>query len=876
MNMEFLLVIIPLILLIGSILGFVSLSKIKNLELRVYQLEKKIKGEPQTTQTTKPTPGKSASDQSETVEPKPVTDQPDRQSDWNTGSLAAEATNNTQQESEPVTAKPSIDWVALLQQYWMVALGGICLVFSGVFLVRYSIESGMLGPTARITLGLLFGAGLIAAGEKLRRSGHLDAGVHAALAAAGSLVIYSALFVGFQLYGLFTAQIAFASMALMSALSMLLALKHGPLMAAMGLLGAYLVPILVSDGSGNIEAALLYSFIVTCGSFWLQKHIYRTWLWWGTWLGALGWFVLSLNSPDTAQGLRAAYLAGLAYVGTALAFAGFKLNKIDVANVCRAIYAERNVQQQLTGVFIALSIAMVLALHVESLNVLSYPAVALLPMVAALLARHNLPQYRLLPLITLLPILVELFAMDIRFLDWKISIEPLAAELQNAYIMMLVSVVAVFAVIGSREFFNRRNPGYWAAFILFMPLVAIILAYLRISSMDNGIAWALSMFIIGGSYAFLLVEWRKRQGNKIPEVEAALAIASQAAIAVACFFAFSAFTLTLVLAVQLVGLAYIDQKIKVSVLPLIMKVLLLVVIVRLTFNPWIILYEVSSFTILLTYIACLAACVVAAREVRGRAELVVWLHSASAHLLVLTVAVFTRYLLYGGDVFAQKFTLTEASVYLCSWAAIGIIYHWKSKNLQHYKKWYRGLALLHIYAAAALYVFYNMLFHNPLWSAENISNTPVFNVLLIGYGLPVILAAIIYRQISGLRKAAGLIAVAGLYLFVSLEIRHLWNAGLHLNMPVNEGELYTYSLVWLILAVVIMIYGAYKHNADAKKAGVAALLIVVAKVFFWDMRDLDGLWRVISFLGLGASLLGIAFLVNKFKPPLEVSETSRN
>ena len=41
----------------------------------------------------------------------------------------------------------------------------ILTVFAGVFLVRYSIDNGLLGPTARIVSGLLFGAGLIIFGN---------------------------------------------------------------------------------------------------------------------------------------------------------------------------------------------------------------------------------------------------------------------------------------------------------------------------------------------------------------------------------------------------------------------------------------------------------------------------------------------------------------------------------------------------------------------------------------------------------------------------------------------------------------------------------------------------------------------------------------
>ena len=874
--MEVLFVIIPLLLLIGSILGLVSFSKIKALELRLHNLELKFNR----SGLQQGSAAKSSKQLDSDAAVPPTS--PEISSEEKSSAAAwagepveedlADVTYSAQDATEKKPdqkGKPAIDWAALFQQYWMVLLGGVCLVFAGIFLVRYSIENGILGPTARISLGLLFGAALIVAGEKLRRSGRLEAGVHAAFVASGSLVIYSALLVSFHLYDLISAQTAFACMALMSAFSMLLALKHGPLMAGMGLLGAYLVPILVSTGSNNIEAALLYSFIVTCSSLWLQRFVYRDWLWWGTWVGAIGWFILSLDLPEMAQGVRALYLAAIAYAGVALSFAGLKLREIDIE-----AFSGRNVFDQINAIFIALAVAMILLLRIESLNELSYPAIALLPIVAALITRNNLPSLRLLPIFTLLPIVIELFSMDISFNDWKITIEPMAANLHNAYIILLVFVTASFAGIGGKEILKGRHPGYWSSFILFMPLIAIVLAYLRISGMQDGLSWALPIFVIAGVYAYLLtVSHSKKQSI---EVEAAIAIAAQSAIAVGCFFAFSEVTLTLILAVQLIGLAYIDRKIHVAVLPIIMKVMLVLVIVRLTFNPWVAMYDVSSLTLLLTYAGCLASCVVASREVRGRPELVVWLHSSSAHLLVLTLAVFTRFMLYGGDIFAKEFTLTEASIYTCSWAAVGIIYEWKSSYLKEFKRWYRGLAMLHIFAATGLYVLYNMLLHNPLWSSESIGNTPVFNVLLIGYGIPVVLAVIIYKRIAELKKIAGLISVAGIYMFATLEIRHLWNEGIWLNTPVKEGELYTYSLVWLLLSVAIMVYGAYRNNGDAKKAGVAALLIVVAKAFFWDMRDLDGLWRVVSFLGLGLSLLGIAYLFNKLNAVDKIKGAVRN
>lgn len=862
--MEALFVIIPLALLIGSILGFVSFTRVKDLEARLHTIERKLDGfklhtdisSEHSDQNDSPSPVREVSVETPAIQ-QARSDWLDEAAEQDKSNITYPAKEKIEQESS-TPAKPAIDWTGLFQQHWMVLLGGVCLVFAGVFLVRYSIENGLLGPTARVVSGLLFGAGLMLAGEKLRRSGRLEAGVHAVFVASGSLVIYSALLVGFHVYQLISAQTAFTCMALMSAFSMLLALKHGPLMAGMGLLGAYLVPILVSTGSDNIEAALLYSFIVTCSSFWLQRYIYRSWLWWGTWIGAIGWFVLSLDLPEIAQGIRALYLAALAYAGVALTFAGLKLKQIDLES-----FTGRDVIKQITAVYVMLSVSLMLLLQVEDLNELSYPAIALLPIIAALVVRNNLPVLRLLPIFALSPIIVDLFSMDVSFFDWKLSIAPMADVLQPSYITLLVIVTAIFSVIAGKEFVRARHQGYWSSFVLFMPLVAIVLAYLRISGMQDGLSWALPTFLIAGVYAFLLTVWRNRNQDQVVEIEAALAVAAQSAFAIASFFAFSEVTLTLILAVQLIGLAYIDRKIKLAIFPVIMKVMLMLVIVRLTFNPWIALYEVSSLTLLLTYVGCLASCVLASREVHARPGLVVWLNTASAHLLVLTLAVFTRYLLYGGDIFAKQFNLTEASVYVCSWAAIGIVYEWKSTSLQSFKAWYRALAMIHIAVATGLFVIYNLFLHNPLWSSESISSTPVFNLLLIAYGLPVVLAAIVYKRIPGLKRVAGVICLFALYMFVTLEIRHLWNDGIRINMPVKEGELYTYSLVWLLLSVVILIYGAYRDSSDAKKAGIIALLVVIAKAFFWDMRDLDGLWRVVSFLGLGLSLLGIAFLFNK-------------
>jgi uncharacterized membrane protein len=97
-------------------------------------------------------------------------------------------------------------------------------------------------------------------------------------------------------------------------------------------------------------------------------------------------------------------------------------------------------------------------------------------------------------------------------------------------------------------------------------------------------------------------------------------------------------------------------------------------------------------------------------------------------------------------------------------------------------------------------------------------------------------------------------------LWISLEIRHLWSHGISLRGGVLDGELYTYSAVWLLLAVAALLGGAWRFGRSCYRGGMVLLLLVVLKLFLVDMDDLAGLLRVASFLGMGLALLGVAWL----------------
>ena len=107
-------------------------------------------------------------------------------------------------------------WLESLQENWMTWLGGISVALAGIFMVKYSIDIGLLGPKARVTLGILTGLALHAAAERLRRRTGGSNPVFAALAGGASITLYAALLAALHLYHLLDPRLVFVLLALVS------------------------------------------------------------------------------------------------------------------------------------------------------------------------------------------------------------------------------------------------------------------------------------------------------------------------------------------------------------------------------------------------------------------------------------------------------------------------------------------------------------------------------------------------------------------------------------------------------------------------------------------------------------------------------------
>jgi uncharacterized membrane protein len=758
---------------------------------------------------------------------------------------------------------------ANMQRNWMAWLGGVCIALAGIFLVGYGIERGYLGPAARIVAAVLAGLVLHAAAEYLRRRTRTPHPAFAAMAGGASITLYAAIFAALALYSLIGPGLTFVLLALVSVATMALATVHGPMLAAIGILGAFVVPLLVPNHGGTTLVNLGYSLTVALAALLLIRFVYRPWLWYGTLAGALVWWLVSLGHGD-ADGFRGFYLAALAYLMLALPSFDWLLRRQpqrgDPASEAIALTPAFSVQAELIAIVLIVLAEAFSIMHLGFTNVA--PALALWsPLtIVVLLALRQRESLTLVPWILLVTQLGAWLLATLGGRFDRIELAGLALPLQSAFLAYALATAALFSL---GVWLARRGRAYshWHGSLVWLaPVLWLALAYLLVTDLSASWEWAVGTLAFGLLYITL--------GGRRLERDAADAgaiwplLGGHIAYSLAAAMMFREATLTVALAAQLISLAWLMRRFALPALPWLIKTVLALVVVRLTFNPWLVTYPSGTHWSLWTYGGAVLCCFIATRLISDTRAIRKWLEAAMLHLLVLFLGAETRYWIYDGNIFVDDFSLTEVAIDAALWGALGLSYFNRGLHSAHLSRFYTLCSRVLLVLALASYGLALTAF-NPLFG-EPVSTTRLFNILLLAYGAPVViaLAAWLFYE-TRFRDFAAAIAGGGTFVFVTLEIRHLWHRALDLELGVLNGEMYTYSAAWLLMAVVTMTSASRLGSLYGRKAGMALLGLVIAKIFLYDMAGLEGLLRVASFMGLGLALLGLAWLYQRTSRELE-------
>ena len=224
----------------------------------------------------------------------------------------------------PTKAPPGFDWEGLVGVKLFSWIAGIALTLAAVFFLRYSIERGWLSAPIRMTIGILVGITLLALCE-LKAAGKYRVTANA-LDAAGVAILFSTLFAANALWHLVGPAPTFFLLVLVTAVAVLLAIRHDSMfIALLGLLGGFATPALLSTGQDRPVSLFGYLLLLNAGLAWVAYRkrwhaltalclVFTTlyqWLWVGRFLG-----------PD-----RLPLAAGIFLVFPILSFAALVLSR---------------------------------------------------------------------------------------------------------------------------------------------------------------------------------------------------------------------------------------------------------------------------------------------------------------------------------------------------------------------------------------------------------------------------------------------------------------------------------------------------------------------------------------------------------------------
>ena len=170
---------------------------------------------------------------------------------------------------------------------------GIAVLVIGIGIgTKYAIDHEMISPLTRIVLGYLCGFILIGLALKLKPKYE---NFSAVLLSGGMAVLYFITFAAYDLYELMPKMVAFALMVIFTAFTVFAAIQYNlQVIAIIGLVGAYGVPFLLSDGSGQVAVLFTYMAMLNAGILLLSfKKVWKalyysafvlTWLIYVAWI----------------------------------------------------------------------------------------------------------------------------------------------------------------------------------------------------------------------------------------------------------------------------------------------------------------------------------------------------------------------------------------------------------------------------------------------------------------------------------------------------------------------------------------------------------------------------------------------------------------
>jgi len=644
-------------------------------------------------------------------------------------------------------------------------------------------------------------------------------------------------------------------------------------------------PLLIASNQPNYWALYVYLAVVTAATFALARV--RLWRWLAFTAVGFGFFWLLPGIEGGVLALSAHLFhvtAGYALVA-ALIVSGLlygppaEPGKIDlISSIALAVYLFGSLLLVLASRHDPAALAVFTVLTVATLAIAwrTEAAAAAVPLAAGL-AAIVIIRWALAPEIAQL-IALPGAAGEAAPQPWRANIGP--------HIALGFGLAVLFGAAGYLAQGRSEMPVVsilWSAAGVATPILILIALYWRIAGFERSIPFAGIALLLAALNGIATEQLGKRPPRPGLAASGALfATGTVAALALALTFALERGWLTVALALMVPGIAWIAQQRPLPMLRWLAAVAAVLVVARIGWEPRIVGNDLGTTPIfnwlLYGYGVPAVSFWVAGHLLRKRADDQPsrMVDAAAILFTVLLASLEIRHFMNAGDVYRSSGDLAELALHVCVGLAMAI-------GLEHVR--HRTGSIVHNIGAQIIAALTFLAIVFGLWVGANpmITGEPVggafVNLILLGYGIPAVLAIVLALTTRGTRPTAyralaASIAVLLMLSYLSFEVRTLYHGPVLTRGPITNAEQYTYSVAWLAYGVALLLFGIWRRSQPARLASAAVTLLTVGKVFLVDMSDLTGIYRALSFIGLGLVLVGIGWLYQRLLFPAQATAPS--
>lgn len=202
------------------------------------------------------------------------------------------------------------------------------------------------------------------------------------------------------------------------------------------------------------------------------------------------------------------------------------------------------------------------------------------------------------------------------------------------------------------------------------------------------------------------------------------------------------------------------------------------------------------------------------------------------------------------------------------WTLEGAALIWLFRIIPHPGLRGLGVALL-------LAIFLRLGMNPAILSEYPPSAYPIFNWYLYTYGIAIFclmsgarLLAPPRNKTMGFNTPPVLYALGTIlaFIFMNIEIADFFSTGIRIRFQFTGdfAPSMTYSIAWALFAFALIVVGILKKLRPVRLAAIGLIGITLVKLFFFDLRQLDQLYRIGAFVGVAIVLIAASALYQKW------------